>query len=191
MQALDSLKTFCNKNPKQAIIIAAVILAFVICVLCIGSTLSAWKNYDFPQAALAMQLPQPPATVPDTHIPGFSQWTMQNDDIALVIGSVKLAAKDDRAVALANTIEYVRKAIQNNPSFEKADFKINQRQQRGKNVQYLTGTAVFKDGDAKAMTYVEGMFHLSADSIGFVYGHYNMPKGEETLRRIFETVVCK
>lgn len=191
MPAFDSIKTYYNKNPKQALIVAAAILAVIICLLCIGSTLSAWKNYEFPQAALSMQLPQPPVAVQDTHIPGFSQWTMQNDDLALVVGSVKLTEKDKPADALANTIEYVGKAIQNNPSIEKADFKVNQRQQRGKNVQYLTGIAVFKDSDAKATTYVEGIFHLSADKIGFVYGHYNMPKGEGMLRRIFETVVCK
>ena len=191
MEAFDSLKTFCNKNPKQAVIYAAIILAVVIGLLCLGSNLSSWETYDFPQAALAMRLPQAPVAVADTKIPGFSQWTMQNEDIALVIGAVKLTGKEKPAAALGSTIKYVRQGIQNNPNIEKADFKINQRQQGRTTVNYLTGTAIYKDGDAKANTYVEGLFHLTDASIGFVYAHYNTPKGEEILRDIFETVICK
>ena len=190
MQAFDSVKTFCSKNPKQAVIGAAVVLAVVIGLLSIGSNLSSWKTYDFPQAALAMRLPQSPV-VADTKIPGFSEWTMQNENIALVIGAVKLTGDEKPASALGSTIEYVRQGIQNNPNIEKADFKLNQRQQGKKTVNYLTGTAIFKDGDAKATTYVEGMFHLSDKCIGFVYAHYNTPKGEETLRDIFGSVICK
>ena len=58
-------------------------------------------------------------------------------------------------------------------------------------MNYLTGTAVFKDGNAKANTFVEGIFHLSDASIGFVYAHYNTPKGEELLRDIFDSVTCE
>ena len=191
MQAFDSIKTFCNKNPKQAVIGAAIILAVVIGLLSIGSNLSSWKTYDFPQAALAMKLPQPPVAVADTKVPGFSQWTMQNEDIALVIGAVKLTGQEKPAAALGSTIEYVRQGIQNNPNIEKAEFKLNQRQQGRKTVNYLTGTAIFKDGDAKANTYVEGLFHMTDASIGFVYAHYNTPKGEELLRDMFETVSCE
>ena len=138
-----------------------------------------------------MKLPQAPVAVADTKVPGFSQWTMQNEDIALVIGAVKLTGQEKPAAALGSTIEYVRQAIQNNPNIEKADFKLNQRQQGRKTVNYLTGTAIFKDGDAKANTYVEGIFHLTDASIGFVYAHYNTPKGEELLRDIFDSVSCE
>ena len=110
---------------------------------------------------------------------------------ALVIGAVKLTGQEKPAAALGSTIEYVRQAIQNNPNIEKAEFKLNQRQQGRKTVDYLTGTAVFKDGDAKANTFVEGIFHLSDASIGFVYAHYNTPKGEELLRDIFDSVSCE
>ena len=191
MQAFDSIKTFCNKNPKQAVIAAAIILAVVIGLLSIGSNLSSWKTYDFPQAALAMKLPQPPVAVEDTKVPGFSQWTMQNEDIALVIGAVKLTGQEKPAAALASTVEYVRQGIQNNPNIDTTEFKLNQRQQGRKTVNYLTGVAVFKDGEAKAKTYVEGIFHLSDHCIGFVYAHYNTPKGEEILRDIFATVICE
>ncbi len=191
MPAFDSIKTFCHKNPKQAVIVAAIILAIVVGLLSIGSNLSSWKTYDFPQAALTMKLPQQPVVVADTKIPGFSQWTMQNEDIALVIGAVKLTGQEKPAAALGSTIEYVRQGIQNNPNIEKAEFKLNQRQQGKKTVNYLTGTAIFKDGDAKANTFVEGLFHLTDTSIGFVYAHYNTPKGEELLRDIFDSVSCK
>ena len=191
MPALDTVKSFCQKNPKQAVIATAVVLAVIIGLLCFCSNLSAWKLYSFPQGALSMRLPQPPVAVQDTGIPGFSQWTMQNEDIALVIGTVKLTEKDEPGTALGTTMAYVRKAIQNNPNIEKTEFKVNQRQQGNKLVQYLTGTAIYKDGDAKATTYVEGIFHLSNAKIGFVYAHYNTPKGEEILRNIFETVVCE
>ena len=191
MQAFDSIKTFCNKNPKQAVIAAAIILAVVICIFSLCTQLSVWKNYGFPQAALSMRLPQPPVAVKDTKIPDFSLWTMQNEDIALSIGAVKLTKTDAPAPALANTIAYVEKAIQNNPHIEKTDFKVNQRMQGGKSVQYLTGSAVFRDGEAKANTFIEGIFHITDKSIGFVYAHYNTPKGEELLRSIFETVICE
>lgn len=186
-----SIKNYFKSNPQGALIAAAVILAAVICIFSLCSIHSYWKNYGIPQAALSMRLPQPPVAVADTKIPGFSLWTMQNEDIALTIGAVKLTKTDDPATAMANTIAYVENAIRNNPHFEKTDFKINQRTQGGKNVQYLTGTAVFKAGEAKANTFVEGIFHLTHESIGFVYAHYNTPKGEEQLRNIFKTVVCE
>ena len=191
MPAFDSIKNYCKSNPKGATIAAAIVLAVVICIFSICAQLSAWKNYSFPQAALAMRLPQPPSAIEDTKIPGFSLWTMQNEDIALTIGAVKLTKKDEPAAAIANTIAYVENAIRNNPHFEKTNFKVNQRTQGGKNVQYLTGNAVFKDGEAKANTFVEGIFHITNESIGFVYAHYNTPKGEEMLRDIFATVVCE
>jgi hypothetical protein len=175
-------------KPKESILVTGVVLAVVIVLLTIVSMLTSWRRFELPSGTLGVLLPEAPAVVGQSSVPGLSLWSMQTEDIAVTLGSVTLTSIDDPAQSCLATINYVQQAIANNPMFDKSDFKLNRRRHRGKDLEYLTGFASLKDESGGGTTYLEGLFHTTPSCIGFVYAHYSSNRGRDIWNRIAQNL---